>query len=206
MHQYRSAPVEIHPLTPDRLPELAEVFLSHGSTRGCWCVAFIVPRKDYGQGWQGGNRARFEEMARELPTPMGLIGYDDGTPMAWCAVGPRSRYQRAISPRALILKDRDPGEDDDVWFVPCFFVRVGHRKKGTTRAMLAAAVEVAKENGARAIEGFPLADDNPTTLDGYYGRERLFAACGFECIARPTPKRAVMRRELKFTSASPMSH
>lgn len=191
--------VEIHPVTPDRLSDLADVFQSHGSTRGCWCMAFIVPRQEYGQGWGDGNRAHFEQMTNDLPTPMGLVAYnDDGTPVAWCAAGPRSRYQRAISPRATILKDRDASEDDDVWLVPCFFVRVGHRRQGTTRALLAAAIELAQSHGAAAIEGFPLANDNPTKLDEYYGRERRFAECGFRCVARPTPKRAVMRRDLKF--------
>lgn len=170
--------VEVRELTPDRLPDLAAVFQSHGATSGCWCMAFELPRKDYGDGWGAGNRARFEEMANEQPTPMGLLGYStDWTPVAWCAVGPRSRYQRAISPRAIILKDRDPSQDDSVWLVPCFFVRVGHRRQGTTRAMLRAAIELASRHGAAAIEGFPLASDNPTKLDEYYGREHPFAGC-----------------------------
>ena len=179
------------------LGDLAEVFETHGATRGCWCMVFISPYKDAQAGWNGGNRVAFEALAATAPFPMGLLGYDDGVPVAWCAVGPRSRYQRAIGPRNTMLKGRDPSEDDDVWFVPCFFVRVGYRRSGRTRELLDAAVALAAEHGATAVEGFPLASDNPTKLDGYYGREHVFAESGFTCIANPTPKRVVMRRDLR---------
>ena len=157
---------------------------------------FISSNKEAQAGWWGGNRVAFEELAATSRVPMGLLAYEDGIPVAWAAVGPRSRFQRAIGPRNTMLKGRDPAEDDDVWFVPCFFVRVGHRRGGLTRALLDAAVELARQHGATAEEGFPLAADNPTKLDGYYGREHVFAESGFACIANPTPKRVVMRRNL----------
>jgi GNAT superfamily N-acetyltransferase len=190
---------EIRPVTADTLGDLAELFETNKTTTGCWCMFFISPHKEVQAGWWGGgNRAAFEEMARASTVPVGLLAYDqDGVPVAWAAVGPRSRFQRAIGPRNTMLRDRDPREDDDVWFVPCFFVRVGHRRSGATRALLDAAVELAAQHGATAVEGFPLAADNPTKLDGYYGRQRVFADTGFECIATPTPKRVVMRRNLR---------
>lgn len=189
--------VVIEAVTPERLDDLADLFESNSTTRGCWCMFFISPHRVAQAGWYGGNRVDFEELAAETaPVPMGLLAYDDGVPAGWCAVGPRARFQRAIGPRNTMLKGRDPDEDDDVWFVPCFFVRVGHRRAGLTRALLDAAVELAREHGATAVEGFPLAASNPTKSDGYYGRERTFAEQGFACIATPTPKRVVMRRDL----------
>lgn len=77
--------------------------------------------------------------------------------MGWVAAGPRSRYATATAPRSTILKDRDPAEDEDVWLVPRIFVRVGARRSGLTRALLTAAVALARERGAKAVEGFPLA-------------------------------------------------
>jgi GNAT superfamily N-acetyltransferase len=189
--------VEIHPVTADRLGDLADLFESNGTTRGCWCMFFIAERAEFGAGMQnGGNRRAFEALAATADPPVGLLAYDAGTPVGWCALGPRSRYARAISRRATILKARDPSEDDDVWLVPCFFVRVGSRRRGLTRRMLSAAVELAKRSGAQAIEGFPRAAGERPTPDDYLGKEQVFAACGFECIARPTPRRAVMRRHL----------
>lgn len=188
--------MNIEPVTAAKLNDLADLFESNGSTRGCWCMAQIVPNREYHPGRYGENRRRFEALALEETIPMGLLGYEDNRPVAWCAVGPRSRYQRAIGPRNTMLKSRDPGEDDDVWLVPCFFVRVGCRRAGITGELLAAAVELAASHGASAIEGFPLADSNRSKADGYFGRETLFSAHGFTCIAQPTPKRALMRRDL----------
>jgi GNAT superfamily N-acetyltransferase len=187
---------EIRPVTSDRLDDLATLFDTNGTTRGCWCMYFIATRAEFGAGWRGGNRTRFDELAVSADPPMGLLAYRDGVPSGWCALGPRTRYPRAISPRARILAGRDRDEDDDVWLVPCFFVRTDARRLGTTRALLAAAVDLARRSGATALEGFPRSDETATSSEDYLGRESVFAECGFECVARPTPRRAVMRREL----------
>jgi hypothetical protein len=75
-----------------------------------------------------------------------------------------------IGPRAKILARRDPAEDDDVWLVPCFFVRVGERGQGITSALLDAAVELAREHGATAVEGFPRSAGQPPSPDDFLGR------------------------------------
>lgn len=184
-------------MTAGNLDDLADLFESSGTTRGCWCMYFIAAAAEYRAGWRtGGNRRAFEELAAASDDPLGLLAYEDGRPVGWCATGPRSRYTRAIGPRARVLSDRDPQEDDTAWLVPCFFVRVGHRGHGTTRALLDKAIELAQEHGATAIEGFPRKAGSTPSPDDYLGREELFAACGFQCTTRPTPVRVVMRREL----------
>jgi GNAT superfamily N-acetyltransferase len=189
--------LEIHPATPDRTDDLADLFATHAGTRGCWCLAHILPRKEHVAGWGNGeNRRKFEALQRDADPPMGLIAYEDGKPIAWCAMGPRTRYPTTTSPRATIYRDRDPSEDDDVWVMTCFFVRVGHRRSGATHALLEAAVEIARKHGAKAVEGLPIADDYGKERDAYVGRESLFAACGFERVAHPSPRRVIMRRDL----------
>jgi len=190
--------VEIHPATQDRLDDLADLFDSGSATRGCWCMWFINPAREVRNGWRdGGNRRAFETLAVHADPPLGLIAYEGGVPIGWVATGPRSRYPRAIGPQVKILKDRDTAEDDDVWLLPCFFVRVGYRRKGVTAALVAAAVEAADASGARAVEGFPIADAYPKAQDDYVGKQRRFAECGFACVAEPSPRRVVMRRELR---------
>jgi GNAT superfamily N-acetyltransferase len=120
------------------------------------------------------------------------LAYDDnGTIVGWCATGPRSRYARAL--RSPLMVQRDQGEDDSVWLVPCFFVRSGHRRTGVTHRLLLAAVEHSRRHGAAAIEGFPLSGPGPHKSDRYYGTEPLFAACGFNVLHRPSAGRVVMR-------------
>jgi GNAT superfamily N-acetyltransferase len=187
--------MEIHPLTTDRLADLADLFETNGITRGCWCMFFLLTGREHGKGWQGGNRARFEEFAAGQDPPAGLLAYQDGEPVGWCAMGPRSRYPRAQ--RSPVLKGREPSEDDDVWLVPCFFVRRTARRSGLTRALLDAAVDHARRYGATAIEGFPLAGDTRRPpAEAYFGAEQVFASCGFTLVARPSPNRVVMRRPL----------
>lgn len=201
------ADIEIHPVTAVRIADVGDLFQSNATTRGCWCMWFLLSAKERHSGWGAGNRARFEDLVTTSEVPAGVLAYRDGVPVGWCAVGPRSRYPTAIGPRTKILKGRDAAEDDAVWLVPCFFVRVGFRRAGTTYRLLHAAVELAGSHGAKAIEGFPVVDENRT--DAFLGSERLFSACGFTCVARPTPRRAVMRLELsaavRATSAATSS-
>jgi GNAT superfamily N-acetyltransferase len=187
---------EVHPVTPDRLADLADLFGSNGTTRGCWCMWFRAPRPEVHAGWSGGNRVAFEAMAAVADPPPGVLAYRDGVPLGWCAIAPRSHYPAAIGPRTRILRGRDPAEDDRVWLVSCFFVRVGHRRTGLTRALLEDAVALAARYAATAVEGFPLAGPGSATGDRFVGTQSLFLACGFTVIARPTPARVVVRREV----------
>jgi GNAT superfamily N-acetyltransferase len=188
--------LDIQPLTGDRLADLANLFDTNGITRGCYCMFFLLTSRDFGHGWGTGNRARFEEFAAGQDPPAGLLAYRDGEPVGWCAMGPRSRYPRAL--RSPVLKGHDPDEDDRVWLVPCFFVRRDARRSGVTRELLTAAVAQADQHRATAIEGFPLAaDTRRPPAEAFYGAEPAFAGCGFTVVARPTPIRVVMRRRLQ---------
>jgi GNAT superfamily N-acetyltransferase len=189
--------VDVRPLTPDRLPDLADLFATAPTTRGCWCMWYIDSNAGVRAGWHnGGNRRRFEALAQTAGPPLGVLAYEDSTAVGWLATGPRSRYPRAIGPRTKILSDRNPDEDDDVWLLPCFFVRVGYRRRGVTAALLAAAVDEASSRGAKAVEGFPIATSYEKSQDDYVGKQRRFEACGFECVAQPSARRVVMRRDL----------
>jgi GNAT superfamily N-acetyltransferase len=195
-----SADFAIRAVTGERLADVADLFTTNGTTRGCWCMYHIATAEEYRRGYGAGNRAAFESLADEGNEPLGLLAYRDGVPVGWVAAGPRRRYARAIGPRSKILAERDSAEDDDVWLVPCFFTRGGHRRQGVTSALLAAAVELAARHGATAVEGFPRSSGQKFSADDYLGREDVFAACGFDCVTRPTPRRVVMRRDLTARS------
>jgi GNAT superfamily N-acetyltransferase len=188
--------VDVHPLTADRLADLDALFCTNKTTAGCYCMWFLAPSKQVSAGWGDINRADFTGRAEAAPEPFGLLAYRDGEPVGWCAAGPRSRYARAL--RSPILKERDADEDGSVWLVPCFFVRRDARRSGVTRALLGAAVSLARSHRARAIEGFPLnGDRRRSTMEAFLGVEPLFASSGFSVVARPSASRVVMRRELR---------
>jgi GNAT superfamily N-acetyltransferase len=210
--------VDVRPLTPDRLDDLARLFGTSGVSTGCWCMWFMLTSREFQAGWRGANRARFEEYARASAEPLGLLAYTDtagspeaagnqgtaerpdppgtaGVPVGWCATGPRARYGRML--RSPLLRGRHPDEDAGVWLVACLYVRRDARHTGITHGLIEAAVRLAHEHGATAIEAVPLAGGprHPTS-EAYVGTEAMFSGCGFDVRARPSPRRLVMRREL----------
>ena len=68
-----------------------------------------------------------------------------------------------------------------------------------THALVSAAVELARREGAIAIEGWPLAGSERRSDDAFLGREQVFEDLGFNCVERPSPERAIMRLELNGT-------
>jgi GNAT superfamily N-acetyltransferase len=160
-------------------------------------MAFCATRSQFAVGWlNGGNERRFGAMAAASSAPMGVLASQAGEPVGWCACGPRSRYAAATSPRSTILRHRAREEDGNVWLLPCLFVRVGCRGQGVTHALVAAAVELARREGASALEGWPLAASEKRPAEAFLGREQVFEDLGFRCVERPTPRRAIMRLEL----------
>ena len=61
--------------------------------------------------------------------------------------------------------------------------------------MVDAVVSVARGEGAVALEAWPLSEQEAPSADAFVGREQLFDALGFRCVARPVPERAIMRRD-----------
>jgi len=155
---------------------------------------FLISVKNYHAAGSDGNRASFVELAATSETPMGLLAYENDEPVGWCAVGPRSRYARAI--KTPTYSGRDPAEDDDVWLAPCFFVRRDRWRRSVTPKLLEAAVGLAREHSATAVEGFPHARAKHSSQDLQVGSESVFAALGFKVIRSPSTSWVVMRLEL----------
>jgi hypothetical protein len=52
--------LETHPLTPDRLPDLARLFGQGGDPKWCWCSFYRVRQVDFARGSAKANRAVLE--------------------------------------------------------------------------------------------------------------------------------------------------
>jgi GNAT superfamily N-acetyltransferase len=112
-------------------------------------------------------------------------------------VEPRAAYEGLGRVYRVPWIGRDEGKaDTSVWAVTCLFTRAGHRRQGVSRALARAAVGFARERGARALEGYPMAttpgEDVPWG-ELHVGSRSVFADAGFVEIGRPTPRRFVMR-------------
>ena len=127
---------------------------------------------------------------------MGVLAVSDGEPVGWCSCGPRTRYTAALAGRSSLLLDRPREEDDFVWLIACLFVGPQRRDTAVVVPMLRAAVSLAREMGAVAVEGWPLAVGVRNNAEAHVGREGVFAHLGFHCVDRPNLERTIMRLEL----------
>jgi GNAT superfamily N-acetyltransferase len=131
--------------------------------------------------------------------PVGLLAYaGDGTPVGWAATAPRTAYPRLLRSNTLRPIDPDHPDDPAVWSVPCFFIHRRNRRGGVGTALLGAAVEYARGQGASALEGYPVAAGGRrrSSNELYTGTVGMFLDNGFSELARPAGSRVVMRRDL----------
>ncbi|MDI6028686.1 GNAT family N-acetyltransferase [Corticibacterium sp. UT-5YL-CI-8] len=176
------------------LEDLRALFRRTKATDGCWCMWYIISVRDYHAGRGAANQRLFTGLMRESDRPMGLLAYVDGDPAGWIALGPRSRFARALG--TPTLQGRDPREDALVWLVTCFFVAREHRRKGLAGSLLDAAIELARRSAAKAIEGFPTQGHKIASTDSQVGTEQMFAERGFEVVRRPSSNRVIVRLDL----------
>jgi len=129
----------------------------------------------------------------------GIVAYVDDEPAGWAAVDARSAFRRLAGSPVPWAGRRETKDDPTVWAVACLVVRRGFRGRGLTYALVAAAVEHARERGALAIEGYPmLTGGADVTWDELsVGPVGPFLAAGFTEVTHPTTRRLVMRRDLE---------
>ena len=149
-----------------------------------------VPTKTFNGMSREERRAAFEAAVGEVPT--GILAYDGEAAVGWCAVGPRASLPKLNRSRVASTLD----EPDGVWMINCFFVRKGSRGDRLMGRLIAAAVDYARGEGARAVEACPV--DPKRALqwgEGFIGIASQFTATGFAEVARRSPTRPLMRLE-----------
>ena len=110
---------------------------------------------------------------------------------------PRAAYTGMARVHRVPWVGRDEDKADrTVWAVTCFVTRAGFRRRGLTRVLAAAAVEHARSQGARALEGYPITTTEVILEELHVGTVATFAAAGLQVVSRPTPRRVVMRIDL----------
>ena len=188
--------VVVRPATRARWQHVQSVFGARGEAAKCQCQRAILPLREY---WHMPRDVREaflrKEVCRSRAAAPGLVAYLGADPVGWCRVGPRSNFAPLRnSPVPWAGRDEDK-EDPSVWAVVCFVVRAGYRKRGISQALATAAISHARQNGAVALEGYPMATGDGDIPWGELrvGARGVFQRCGFTEVARPTQRRSVMR-------------
>ncbi|PSK88772.1 acetyltransferase (GNAT) family protein [Murinocardiopsis flavida] len=193
--------VSIRPVTPELWDDLAGLFGPTGAYGYCWCAYFRRRAKDYTASVDAprperglGNREVLERVTAEGRVP-GLLAYDDGQPCGWVSLGPRSDFVRLAHSRTL--RPVDP-EERGVWSLVCFWMPPRRRGKGLATLLLDAAIEHARDNGARVLEAYPVdtAGGRAPTADVYTGTVALMRRAGFTCTRHPSSGRPIARLRL----------
>jgi len=179
--------------------DLLTIFGRRGEAARCQCQRYkLQPRESFASFPAEERAHRLRQQADcshpESGTTSGLVAYLDGEAVGWCAVEPRPAYPGLLRSYRVPWEGRaEDKNDDSVWAVTCFLTRVGFRKRGVSRALAAAAVDFAREHGARAIEGYPITTKEVILEELHVGTEGVFAHAGFVEVSRPTLRRVVMR-------------
>lgn len=184
--------IETKLVTPDLLDDLNSLFCTDKTAEKCHCMWYIISVKAFHAGGAEENRTQLKHLAYSQETPIGILAYEDGQPIGWCAVGPHERYARAVKTPTYRTKAEDPLTN--VWLVPCFYIHPSARGKAISKLLLETAVELARTHKADAIDGFPFTSTKRRSGGTIHvGFEPTFSACGFEPLRRPSDSRVVMR-------------
>jgi GNAT superfamily N-acetyltransferase len=180
--------------------DLGRIFTARDPGR-CQCQRFRVA------GWIWRDTTLVERIARfqaqtgcgnpDAASTSGLVAYVDGEPAGWVAVEPRAAYPKLRTLRIPWSGRRDEDRDDPgVWAVTCFAVRPGFRGRGLTYHLARAAVDYAREQGARALEGYSMITypgKEITWGELHVGARQVFEEAGFRPVGSPTVRRVIMR-------------
>jgi GNAT superfamily N-acetyltransferase len=179
--------------------DLTAVFGTVDSGR-CNCQRFKTRGWFWAQATDEQRRARLREQVNcddpDATSTTGLVAYLEGVPVGWVAVEPRTEYPRLLGLPTVWRGRHEDRQDDGVWSVTCFIVRKGYRRRGITYALAAATVGYARENGARALEGYAMRTQPGKEItwgELHVGAVQAFAEAGFTEVSSPSVRRVVMR-------------
>jgi GNAT superfamily N-acetyltransferase len=194
--------LRIVPANAAACEDLQAVFGTRGSAAICQCQRFKLAPLEAFRSFPVQERARRLRAQTHCGQPRatstsGLLAYLDGEAVGWCAVEPRPAYEGLLRVFRVPWEGRTEDKaDETVWAVTCVFARAGFRRRSIGYELARAAVDFARERGARALEAYPMLTepgDDVTWGELYMGTRTMFAAAGFDEVGRPTPRRVVMR-------------
>ena len=180
------ARLEFHEVTPDRWPDFAQLFQARGGPKHCWCSVFRgIPRE---RSTPALKKPHIQGQV-ERGEPVGILGYLDGRPVAWCSVAPKSTFAR------LGDVEDDTVDADDIWSITCFFLPREYRGNGFMPQILQAAIAQAKAHGARVVEAYPVAASSPSYR--FMGFVHAFQRERFREVGRAGIRRHIYRRDVR---------
>ena len=189
--------ITTEPATTSRWNDVQRALTGGGDGASCQCMWPILRNRDWNQTSTPQRTEMFRAEIDEGPPP-GLVAYVDGEAAGWIRVGPRPRQARIPHTRMIAAATTEAFDDESVWAVTCVVVRREHRGVGLTAALLRAAVEYARDAGARVLEAYPVdtRGEQQRANDLYHGTLGTFLRAGFQQKTVMKPGRVLVALDL----------
>ncbi|MEU4608186.1 GNAT family N-acetyltransferase [Kribbella sp. NPDC023972] len=185
--------VDVRAAGPDSWADVAAVMGKRGDPARCFCQYFRRRGKEWDTATRESNRRALRNQVCHGDIPPGVLAHDDGAPVGWCAVSPRTSYPRVVaSPNWRT-------DQPDAWVITCFVVPVGHRRQGLAGELALGAVDLAQSYGAQTVEGCAVDTsiaDRMSSADLYRGPLSVFLSAGFTEVSRTNPRWVLVRKQL----------
>lgn len=190
-------PFSVRRITSADWANIEQLFGEKGACGGCWCMTWRVPRG--GKLWEERKGAKNRADFRKLVTSgqvYGCLAFCENEPIGWCCLGPRKDFLRLERIKAL-----QTDWTDRTWSVTCFYIPARWRHRGVATALLQEAVKVAKANGAKEVEGYPVVpyydDKDIPAAFAWTGIPQVFEKSKFVEITLPDGTRPIYRRRFR---------
>ena len=190
--------ISVEPATAERFDDVRAILAPRKEgAEACWCLYYRLSSGDFNRLRGPQRPAHLRELCGREHAP-GVVGYVDGEPVGWCALGPRTEMGRLERSRTIPKVDDRP-----VWSIVCFVVRAGYRRRGVAHSLLDGATAYASRCGVETLEAYPV-DAAGARISGalaYVGTTSMFEAAGFTRVRQTEARSAglprwLMRREL----------
>jgi GNAT superfamily N-acetyltransferase len=182
--------ITFEPLTKANWNQFVSLFGERGACGNCWCMYYRLSKDDFREGKaDNGNRDAMHKLVFE-GKPLGIIGFYEDIPIAWCAFAPREDFIKLEKSR--VHKRIDTRE---VWSIPCFFVDKRFRRQGVSVELLKGVIRYAKQNGIKILEAYPTIPTQEKLPDSFawIGFYKSFEQAGFEIADRTSKNRPMVR-------------
>jgi GNAT superfamily N-acetyltransferase len=185
--------IETRDLGRGDFPLLEKLFGENGACGGCWCMWWRLEKGEKLSDIAYAEARRRQRALVLAGRSRGVLAFCKGEPIGWVAWARRTELPRLGRSRTLACDD-----PEEVFSVPCFFVKAGFRGRGVARALLLHALETMRREGARTVEGYPVAlGRRPSNSEAYTGTVPFFEEEGFVTLTKGRTGRQRARKLLR---------
>lgn len=187
-------PLDIHPVTEDRLDDWAgffdhDAFVGKPEWASCYCLEPHVARAagEFREPphWSETRQAMVDRL--RAGGAFGYLAYVDGRVAGWVNASKRSDYTLHR------LEGGPPAEE--VIGVSCFIIAPPYRRHGVAADLLDRVIADAPGRGTAWVEAYPFNDPESDDAGNFRGPRSMYEARGFEPVEE-RERDTVMRRAI----------